>query len=154
MESRSKSIEFTVDTKTYPLEAIYGAAYVFIDKLYIFLSSVSKNEVKVFLKAKDGAEVGNLEDFKGEFFNELLNYSLRMKVSSENKKVRDFIVGQALVSAAGYSGEDVLGQEEEDQDEGFSYEEDPLGIAVPWEEKYGPESSGDDKEQTQDNDKG
>ncbi|MFH1671468.1 MAG: hypothetical protein ABH889_01680, partial [Candidatus Portnoybacteria bacterium] len=49
-----------------------------------------------------------------------------------NKKIRDYVVSQALLSAI---GEEAISQEEE-KDE-MKYEDDPLGIAVPWEEKYG-----------------
>lgn len=142
----SKFIEFLVDTNVYPLEAIYGASYVFVDKVYVFLSSESENMVKVKLRPKKEEEQKRINEYKGEFFNELLNYSLRLKVSSENRKVRDFIVGQALVSASGYSQDDVINNNS-DKEEDFSYEEDPLGIAVPWEEKYGPnkKNGGKDK---------
>jgi len=121
-------IKFLLDLKDYPIEAIYGAAYVFIDKAYLFLDSQSSKKIEVSLKGKKKLSKKQLENLKGEFLNELLNYAFRINLIKHNKKIREFIVGQALFSAVGEEGtikEDELG-----------YQDDPLGIAVPWEEKY------------------
>lgn len=119
-------MKISLDTKIYPLEAIYGASYVFIDRAYIFLDSAVKNKIIVFIKVKNNITATELEKIKGEFLNELLNYSLRLNLSRENKRIREYIVKQALFAAANV---------EDDQLQG--YEDDPLGIAIPWEEKYG-----------------
>lgn len=116
-----------IDEKLYPKEAVYGAAYVFIDKAYIFLDKKEKEKIEITLKLKpDNKE--DLEKLEGEFMNELLNYTLRLSVSKNNKNIREMIVGQALVAAG---GEKLVNEKE------FEYVDDPLGIAVPWEEKYG-----------------
>lgn len=125
-----KEIKFTIDLKVYPLEAVYGASYVFIDRAYIFLESLKNSKVEVRFKAKE--ENQEIEKIKNEFFNELLNYALRLKISKHNHKLREFVVSQALFAS--------LGKEKgilEDKKEKFEFEDDPLGIAVPWEEKYG-----------------
>ena len=127
-----KKIKTIVDLKIYPLEAIYGAAYVFVDKAYIFLDSQEEGKVEIFFRAKDDANLPELEKIEGEFMNELLNYTLRLKLSESNKKIREYVVEQALFSA--------LGREEgilKTADEKFEFEDDPLGIAIPWEDKYG-----------------
>ncbi len=118
----------SLNPKIYPLEAIYGACYVFIDRAYLFLDGDPKEEVKVYIKGKSNLSPKKLEALAGEFENELLNYTLRLALAKNTRKVRETIVEKALFSA--------LPQEKIREDEEV-VEEDPLGIAVPWEEKYG-----------------
>lgn len=127
-----KKIKTIVDLKIYPLEAIYGAAYVFVDKAYIFLDSQEGGKVEIFFRAKEETSLRELEKIEGEFMNELLNYTLRLKLSESNKKIREYVVEQALFSALG-RGEGIL----KNEGEKFEFEDDPLGIAIPWEDKYG-----------------
>ncbi len=115
-------MKITLNLKVYPLEAIYQACYVFLDRAYIFLDSLSSKKVLVSLKGKEKLSQKQLESLKGEFLNELLNCSLRLEIAKRNRKIREAIIGQALMSAT---------------KEEASFQEDPLGIAVPWEEKYG-----------------
>ena len=117
---KKESEKIVVDLNLYPLETIYSAAYVFIDKVYVYLSPVGKN-VSVLLTAKDDTTKKQLENIKGEFQNELLNASLRLTLEKNNKKIRQSIIERALFSSIGE--EDVWS------------EEDPMDIAMPWEEK-------------------
>ena len=123
------TIKTELDTRVYPLEAIYGASYVFIDRVYVFLDSEKINKVTVFLKSKKNISKKQLENLKGEFLNELLNYTLRMNLAKTNKKIREYVVEQALFAATNIM--------EDNLQENLGYEDDPLGIAIPWEEKYG-----------------
>lgn len=123
------TIILNLNPKIYPLEAIYGTAYTFLDQAYIFLDGDPKREIIVYLKSKKNIGKNKLKELEGEFHNELLNYLLRMKIAKSNKKVRDFIVGTALVSALPLP-------EFKKESNTKSYLEDPLGIAIPWEEKF------------------
>ena len=76
------------------------------------------------MKGKKNLSKEDLDIARGEFLNELLSYSLRLKISDSNKKIKELIVGQALVGS--------ISNEDEDD----FYEDDPLGIAVPWEDTY------------------
>jgi len=120
-------MDIKLNSKIYPLEAILSACYVFIDRAYIFLEGDSKGKtVKVSFKGKVKLSERKLKSLRGEFMNELLHCALRYKISKNNKKIREYIIGRAIYSAlpakSGQTGD---------------YQEDPLGIAVPWEEKYG-----------------
>ncbi len=130
---KNNTIKFFLNLQDYPLEAIYGTAYVFLDKAYLFLDSRLAKKIEVSLKGKKKLTKKQLEDFKGEFLNELLNYTLRINLAKHNRKIREYIVGQALFSA--------LGEEELAKEDKIGYKNDPLGIAVPWEEKYGKKNS-------------
>jgi len=127
----NNQIKFRVNLQNYPMEAIYGAAYVFLSKAYLFLDNKSPEKIEVFLKGKKKFNKKQLEELKGEFLNELLNYTVRINLSKNNKKIREYIISQALYSAF---GDDKVNKEDE-----IKYEDDPLGIAIPWEDKYGKE---------------
>jgi His-Xaa-Ser system protein HxsD len=119
----------SVNTKLYPLDVVYSAAYVFIDRAYIVLEG-DKNTVKVMLKPKNSYD---LEKLGLEFNNELLNYAFHKQKNDKTKAVREAIMQRALITNdPSIIDDDALFDEE--LDEIF---DDPEGIAIPWEEKYG-----------------
>jgi len=120
-------LKFKPNTKIYPLEVILSTAYLFIDRAYVFLQTKGDN-IEVSLKGKKKISLKQLEAIKGEFYNELLNCALRLKIAKRNKDIRQYIVQQALFSAA---SDLVDSSPNLDAD----YKDDPLGIAVPWEEQ-------------------
>lgn len=124
------TISFKINPKLYSLKTIYGACYVFVDKAYILLDGDPKKEIKISMKGKKKLTAKKLRILAGEFQNELLNYALREKINRSNKKIRELIFGKALFLGSVES----LSPSDGSID---SFEEDPLGIAVPWEDKYG-----------------
>lgn len=154
--SNTKSVELVLNPKIYPLEAIYAASYAFIDKLYIFLDGDPNSKIKIKLtpKTANSSLNQNSNSLKEEFLNELVNHTLRYQISKENKNLREFILGTALLGSLGklnpskdfFTDKDSINEEldkVQDRDETFSNEsetafDDPLGIAVPWEEKFKP----------------
>ncbi|MDD5628826.1 MAG: His-Xaa-Ser system protein HxsD [Elusimicrobia bacterium] len=173
-ETTAQGLKLTVDSSIYPLEAIQAAAYTFSDRVFIRIArNGGKKEVSLSLKTKaKGTDLAAISD---EFHNELLHETLRHKVSQANKKIREFIVTKALVSAQVPSApppppqevseaecpecaaeaaaaksaaaqpaapvdaelekeiEKLLSEIEKSGPGG----EDPLGVAVPWEKKFG-----------------
>jgi hypothetical protein len=144
IDPAKKEIESSINTKIYPLAAIYQAAYFFLDKVYVFLDGEPKKEIKVLMKLKSASDDGSprlgsgqaltkttlaeLEKIAGEFYNELLNQLLREKVNATNAKIREYIVAQALYSAVPNEVDELLKEVEEED-----WQEDPLGIAKTWE---------------------
>ena len=120
-------LKFKPNTKIYPLEVVLSTAYLFVDRAYVFLQTKGDN-IEVSLKGKKKISLKQLEAIKGEFYNELLNCALRLKIAKRNKDIRQYIVQQALFSAASDS---IDLPSELDAD----YKDDPLGIAIPWEEQ-------------------
>jgi His-Xaa-Ser system protein HxsD len=117
----------------YPLDAIYGAAYIFIDRCYVYLDAPDADRVQVSLVGRSELSEAELKALAGEFANELLSQAWRHEITEANRPILEAVAAQALIGAAGPPGLDDL----EDMD--FSEEtfEDPLGIAMSWEEKYG-----------------
>ena len=137
INKKENKVIVSINTKLYPIEAIYGAAYVFIDKAYVFLDGNPEKEVLVQLKGKKDLTVKDIKKLASEFLNELLSSSLRSQISKNNSKIREYIVGAALIGASGE-----ISEEKTESIEKKEWEEDPLGIAVPWEEKYKKRGTG------------
>lgn len=135
----AKQKEFLVKQSIYPLDVVLGAAYVFIDKCYVFLDKGDAKHWLVRLRPKVDTTDKQFTAVVGEFENELLNQALRLKISRRTEKIRDAIVHRALYSALTEPSKDVL------EDDLGDFLDDPLGIAVPWEEKF---DGGADKAET------
>lgn len=119
----------------YPLEAILSACCIFLDRAYIHLDDKEKEgNLLVHLTPKKKLSIKGLKILEGELMNELLHCVLRYKINKNNKKIREHIISCALYSALPISEkEDLLIADTQN----LEYQQDPLGIAVPWEEKVG-----------------
>ena len=128
------AVQLQLDSTLYPLQAIYGAAYIFIDRCYVFLERPQPDQVRVVLTAKGGqADAGALRALVGEFANELLSCAWRHQITLDNRVLLETVTMQAIAGAMGQpSLEDLASFDFSDQ--GF---DDPLGIALSWEEKHG-----------------
>jgi len=160
-EYDENSVIWTINPKIYPLDVVYQAAFVFIDKSYMTLDKNAEGHIMVKLKGKEPLERAGLEVLQGEFANELLSQAVRRKLAKDNKRIRELIVAKALFSA-GRPDElnevmsnleqpggsevprpwDEATQEEQDELDKLlaeieeDFEEDPMDIATPWDEKY------------------
>jgi His-Xaa-Ser system protein HxsD len=122
-----------LDEALYPKDAIYGAAYIFIDRCYVLLDRPKPGRISVRLKPKAG-EKTPLAELAGEFENELLGQAWRRLLVEENRRIVEAVTTQALAGAAGPPGlDDLLDLDDEEEEAAF---DDPLGIAISWEEKY------------------
>ncbi|MDI6777703.1 MAG: His-Xaa-Ser system protein HxsD [Patescibacteria group bacterium] len=131
IDLKNNEVVFWLDSKIYSLESIYNTAYVFLDRAYVFLDGDPEKEIEVHLKGKEELDGKKLEALQGEFLNELLNFLLRTKIAKRNKKIREYIIASALVSGLPNS----FVSPNEDKETKAGWQDDPLGIAVPWEEK-------------------
>lgn len=137
---KENQIIFSLKTKNYPLEAIYSAAYVFVDRAYVYLDGSPEKEINVFLKGKELLNKKQLESLQGEFLNELLNYLVRIETARMNQKIREYVVASALVSAL---PQEVLGKSPDTLEKSSEdWQNDPLGIAVSWESKKSANKKG------------
>ncbi len=127
----ARRASFVVDESLYPLDTIQGAAYLFLDRCYVFLDRPADQRVAVVLKTKGEADEAALEALAGEFANELLNQALRKAVGASNAKIREFILAKAFFSVDAPSSIDKLLAELDAE------EMEPLEIPVPWEKSDG-----------------
>lgn len=133
-------VSFDVDESVYSLEALYGACYLFIEKCFVYLSRSKPGVVDVRLTSRGSATSAELDTLAGEFANELLAQSTRLRLAQATARIREYYTAAALRIAASTSTPsiDELLAELESEDLG----EDPLEIMVPWEEKHGAKPDG------------
>jgi His-Xaa-Ser system protein HxsD len=160
----AKELKVDIDTSIYPLEAVQMAAYALTDRVYARIARRNGKSVSVSLTPKSAAAQ---PDLAHEFHNELLHDTLRLKVSKANQKIREYVVTKALLSAqvpstalpeasvqeecpecAAEAKSQPMDKDLEkeidklmaDIEKSGSAEADPLGVAIPWEKKYGAEA--------------
>jgi len=144
------SARLSVDANVYSLDALRAAAYVFMDRCYVFLTKPDEAHFAVTLSPKDGkADEASLTAWVGELANELLATSWRLKIADENRPLVETITSQAFAGALGPPSLDELAAFDFGDEAPF---EDPLGIAQSWEEKYGkkkgaPDAAAEKKEE-------
>jgi His-Xaa-Ser system protein HxsD len=126
-------ITFEVDESVYPLEAVYGAAYLFLDRCFVYLTRPKADFVDVRLTARESASAADLDNLAGEFANELLSQVTRLRLAQSTARIREYYTAAALRAAASAPSVDDLLAELESEE----LLEDPLEIMVPWEEKHG-----------------
>ncbi len=137
LDAAGSSVTLALEIGLYPIDVLYGAAYIFIDRAYVLLDKDEgvgrPGRYLVHLRGKTPMSREQLLALSGEFGNELLSQALRRKVVKQNQKIIEEITTQAIAGAAGGSlPTDFLAN----QDDGLDFLDDPLGIAVPWEEKF------------------
>ncbi|MGB1278179.1 MAG: His-Xaa-Ser system protein HxsD [Nannocystaceae bacterium] len=127
-------VSINLDAEVYPLQALYGASYIFIDRCYVFIDRPESNQFRVTLSSKD-SEPGEdaLRALVGEFANELLSCAWRHQITQDNRTIIETVTMQAIAGAMGEPSLDDLASFDF-SDEAF---EDPLGIAQSWEDKHG-----------------
>jgi His-Xaa-Ser system protein HxsD len=126
-------ISFNVDESVYPLEAVYGACYLFVDRCFVYLSKSKQGMIKVRLTSREPATPADLDSLAGEFANELLAQATRLRLAQSTTRIREYYAAAALRSAsAGPTIDDLLAELEAEE-----LAEDPLQIMVPWEQKHG-----------------
>ena len=128
-------VVLALDEATLPRDAVYAAAFAFIDRCWVHVDRVA-GRIEVALHAK--AANANLEALAAELQDELLGEAWRRKIVDENRALMESLAIQAFgtpggVEASGASEAGALDDLLADGDGAF---DDPLGIAMSWEEKY------------------
>lgn len=140
-------MDIKLSKSAYPVQAVLHTCNLFSDRAYFKVDENGK-EVVVSVSLKKGRNTAVLEKLIMEFQNELLHNVLRLKIAKDNKKVRELLIEQALCAALPQRREEEeprISEEEIDKEleeilkevEADDYKEDPLGIAIPWEDKFG-----------------
>ncbi|HNZ02725.1 MAG TPA: His-Xaa-Ser system protein HxsD [Myxococcota bacterium] len=138
----------------YSTDALFGTAFVFLDRCYVHCDLADDDHIEVVLTPRTNSK-WSLAELAGEFKNEMVNQALRFKLARQTEKVRTMIVGRAIGESIPPDGQQtpapiaatvpdlppevakLLSEEEESLD----FLDDPFGIAIPWEEKYKKDES-------------
>ena len=138
-----REISFDLDEELYPLDAMYGAAYLFLDRCYVFFTRPSDRKVRVRLRQQQPTSEEALEKLAGTFANELLNQVLRVRIGRSAGTLREQVLARAFAPTGTDSTIAQLLAELDEEE----LDEEPLEIAVPWETK----NEGGDKPSGADN---
>jgi His-Xaa-Ser system protein HxsD len=134
VDHEGAAVTIRVEEGLYPLSALYGASYVFIDRCFVLLGRPTPSTFSVTLSWKNGEPpAGAMRELVGEFLNELLSCAWRAKINEESRSLIESVTQQAFAGALGPPSLDDL-EKFDFTEEAF---EDPLGIAMSWEDKYG-----------------
>jgi len=131
-QADERSVIFEIQENVYPLDAIYGAAYLFIDRCYVFLKRPADAVVSVRLKTKEpAADERVLDALAGEFANELLNQAFRARLAESTGKIREYYVARAFFAEPRPSNNIDAILAELDSEE---LKAGDLAVQVPWKE--------------------
>lgn len=127
-----------VDKNIYSLRSIFSTAYIFLDDFYIFLDQLEDNKITIKIKSKkEGVDLKKIVD---DFKNELINCSLRLKISEENRKIREMIVSSALYGRIEQTNKKIINDTEgicktwEEANKDIYKINDTEGICKSWQE--------------------
>ncbi len=137
VDLQAASVRIELDEVLYPIDAVYGAAYVFIDRCYVLLDRPVAGRLRATLALKKPAAAGDgraeLRVLVGEFANELVSCAWRHQITQDNRALIEQVTAQAVAGAMGPPSLDELAKFDFTGGEQL---EDPLGIAMSWEDKY------------------
>lgn len=125
-----RRVSFVLDESVYPRDAVYGAAYLFVDRCFLFLTRPAEDRIEVRLKPKEESSGATLEKLAGEFANELLNQVVRLRVGESTAQIREYYMAKAFFADANQTSIDALLAELDAEE----LQEETLEISVPWEE--------------------
>lgn len=95
----NNQVVFVLDQNVYPRDIILKTCYVYIDRMYFYLDTPKAKTIAVTVQGKERLAREQLEKFRDDFLNELLNALLRKKISRQNQKLVEYIVGGAVTAA-------------------------------------------------------
>jgi len=172
---KSKESKITVDLSVYPLEAVQAAAYSLTEQLMVRIARDGKGSVSVFLAPKNGGDLKTLSGaFHNELLHESLRLQVSQANQKIREYIvtKALVSAQVPSVAPATAGDESAAQgsrpERESQQpqsappqvdaelekeiekllaeiEKGGGADDPLGVSVPWEEKYGGKASKADK---------
>jgi His-Xaa-Ser system protein HxsD len=135
VDSSSNSVSVLLDESVFPRPVGLAAAYHFLDRCYVRLERRPQRRLQVRLKGKEPLDGSALRGLGEEFGNELVHQLMRHQVSERTEQLRAILVGRAMLSAEPEEAPEAAAPAEAPGM--LDYLDDPLGIAVPWEEKHG-----------------
>jgi len=129
LELHENKVIVSVNPYFYKMDVVYSSLYNFLDNCFCKVDGDPRQEILVELKPKDKKE--NLEKIGRKFNNEIINYAAREIRGLKTEGMRLEIVRRALTSHQPKENIEKPKKNLED------WENDPEGINIPWENKYG-----------------
>jgi His-Xaa-Ser system protein HxsD len=147
-DSTDANVVLFFDESIYPRDVVFGAAYVLMDRCFVHIDR-DQDKLLVRLRPKPGISL-EASSLAGDFENEAIAQLWRREILKDNGRLLEDMTTRVLSGAAGApSLDDLLDTDLSSLGEAF---DDPLGIAVSWEEKYGKQQSSETKPSDNDSD--
>jgi His-Xaa-Ser system protein HxsD len=136
------AVVFDLAEGVYPPAAVYGTAFSFIDRCYVRLDRREGGRLAVKLRFKNAA-AADVKAITEEFQSELLAGSFQQRVVEQNRAFLARVASLAFGVGAGAAPAAPEGSLDDLLAGGDGAFEDPLGIAMSWEEKYAKKPQGE-----------
>jgi His-Xaa-Ser system protein HxsD len=94
VDKRTGNVVISVNPKIYPMNTIFSAANILVDKAWVLIDGDPNEEIIVQLRRKSPKV--DLEDLGRQFNNELVNYSVYNVQVEKNAVLRGMIVQKAF----------------------------------------------------------
>ncbi len=142
METEEKTRKNRIDNKLAAARWDLKNKAQIVEEFEVITSTESSQFADYVLLGRDAKPIAVIEAKKtgvdpqalaGEFQNELLSQAWRQRIVEQNRQFVETITARALGGAAGAPGLDELLTMDIGEETAF---DDPLGIAMSWEEKY------------------
>ncbi|MBI4739838.1 hypothetical protein HY772_09985 [Candidatus Woesearchaeota archaeon] len=85
---------FSLNPKLYPIDIIYSAAYILLDKAFILFDGDPADKIRVEIRRKSPKQ--NVEELVIEFNEQLLNYGVYKIQTERNKNLREMIMHKVM----------------------------------------------------------
>ena len=96
---RNGQITFVLNQDIYLRDIIFKTCYLYIDRMYFHLDIPKTGIITVTVRGKEKLTSEQLEKFRDDFLNELLNALLRKEISRQNPELVEYIVAGAITAA-------------------------------------------------------
>ena len=141
VSEKGSSVILTVKSEECPVSILRRTTFSFVRDYYVFLRRPDVDHFEVTLTPKgDPGNESVASQLAERFAAEVKDQILRDRLLRETSAVRQLVVGQALFAPEAES--DPFAQDFDFLDDDNDFLDDPLGIAVPWEEKFAEGETG------------
>lgn len=94
ISSEKSKLRININPKIYPLDVVYGAAYIMTEHSFVKIDGDPEKEIIVTIQKRKGGQ--DLAELEGLFNNELLNYATHKIKSAEALMFRNIILRKIL----------------------------------------------------------
>jgi His-Xaa-Ser system protein HxsD len=132
-------VELDLAAAAFPRDAVYAAAFAFIDRGYVRLDRLGSERISIVLRARAGAPI-DAAALAADLQNELLAQAWRQRLADDGRELTASIAAGAFGVAAQAESAPIDDLLSDGAADAF---DDPLGIAMSWEDKYAKKAGHD-----------
>jgi His-Xaa-Ser system protein HxsD len=124
-----RDVAVVLEEAAHSVDAILEAAYLFVDRCYVFVAAAGEGQVAVRLRPKQSGE--GAEALAQAFAAAVRDQAVRRQLGASTMTLREYYVGRALFVDPPRPNIDAILAELDAPE----LEDDPLDIRLPWDEK-------------------